>query len=83
MENSLERQSKKRKAKLSPKSRSVLSESSRKIINKAKKIRQAKKNKKMSDSELDELERARTPSGMELTGKVQGIRTFSRPLTSS
>ena len=69
----------KRKAKISPRQK-ALAETNRKIINKAKKIRRAKRDKMQFSEESDDGERSRTPSGMELSGKVQGIRTFFSPV---
>ena len=71
---------KKRKAGPSPKSQ--VSEISTKLIKKAQKIRktrQAKQKLVLSD-ESDIEDRGRTPSGTELTGKVQGIRSFFLPI---
>ena len=70
----------KRKAKQSPGKKSAIVES-RKLINKAKKIRKMKQHPKYLTDESDEGdERTRTPSGMELEGKVQGIRSFFSPV---
>ena len=73
----------KRKAKCSPKHKPSAIESSKKLIQKAKRIRNAKLQQKLdcSSDEFEEEERTRTPSGMELGGKVQGIRTFFSPVS--
>ena len=76
-------QRQKRKAKMPPGHKSMSSESSLKLIKKAKKIKQAhlQKNLVLSDESDENEERTRTPSGTELAGKVQGIRDFFSPLS--
>ena len=77
----LEGKQKKRKAKYSPKNNKALSESSKKLIQKAKRVRKmAQKSMDFFSEESDDEERTHTPSGMELEGKVQGIRSFFSPI---
>ena len=73
----------KRKAKYSPQQKIALAKSSRKLIRKAKKIKANRSKQNMFSEESDSEDRTRTPSGMELGGKVQGIRTFFSPISKS
>ena len=73
--------SQKRKAKFSPRQKSLLNES-KKLLKKARKVKKQNQMKMQfsEESDLSDQDRTRTPSGMELSGKVQGIRTFFSPV---
>ena len=77
-----EENEKKRKADPSPRLNSATKATTRKLINKAKKIRKTKQKFVFTD-ESEEEDRSRTPSGTELSGKVQGIRSFFSPINKS